>query len=94
MDCLYNLSASFDPPVDDEYVPESDQDERDVKEQIKVQNTSKAKKHACVYWVRLYSIMARHLEQMHGNEPEVARVLYLPKNAKERAVKLCQTLVK
>ena len=32
LDCLYNLSASFDPPVDDEYVPESDQDERDVKE--------------------------------------------------------------
>ena len=86
LDCLYNLSASFDPPVDDEYIPTSDQDERHVKEQIKIQNTSKAKKHACVYCERLYSKMARHLEQMHWNEPEVSKVLLLPKNSKERAL--------
>ena len=42
------------------------------------------KKHACVYCMQLYSKMARHLEQVHKDELEVAKALSFPKRSKER----------
>ena len=42
------------------------------------------KKHACVYCLQLYSKMARHLEQVHKDELEVAKALSYPKRSKER----------
>lgn len=41
-------------------------------------------RHACVYCMQLYSKMARHLEQVHKEELEVAKALSNPKRSQER----------
>lgn len=42
------------------------------------------KHHCCLYCERFYSKIARHLEQVHHEELEVAKVLMLKKGSKER----------
>ena len=48
------------------------------------QSKQHAKKHSCVFCGKLYSKIARHLEQVHYNEVEVAKILVLPKKSKAR----------
>ncbi|GFO00947.1 hypothetical protein PoB_002745200 [Plakobranchus ocellatus] len=50
------------------------------------------KKHCCVFCNKLVSKIARHLEQMHASEPEVALALMLPKASKERKNKFSEIL--
>ena len=42
------------------------------------------KNHSCLYCEKQISKMARHLEQVHADELEVAKVLNLTKKSKER----------
>ena len=46
------------------------------------------KKHACPYCSKLYAKMARHLEQMHNEELDVASALSSAKGSKERNTRL------
>ena len=52
------------------------------------------KKHNCVYCNSMYSKIARHLEQKHSKETEVAFALSLPKNSNERKKKWNELLKK
>ena len=52
------------------------------------------KKHNCVYCNIMYSKIARHLEQKHSKETEVAFALSLPKNSNERKNKWNELLKK
>ncbi|XP_063061964.1 uncharacterized protein LOC134454738 isoform X2 [Engraulis encrasicolus] len=45
-------------------------------------------KHFCLFCGKGYSKMARHLEQMHQKEQEVARALAFPKKSKMRRIQL------
>ncbi|XP_059192255.1 uncharacterized protein LOC131974118 [Centropristis striata] len=42
------------------------------------------KRHYCLYCLKPFSKIARHLEAVHGNVEEVARAFLYPKNSKER----------
>lgn len=42
------------------------------------------KRHSCPYCHNMYAKLARHMEQMHSGELEVAATLALPKHSKER----------
>ncbi|KAG7465900.1 hypothetical protein MATL_G00159130 [Megalops atlanticus] len=46
------------------------------------------KKHYCMFCFKSLSRMARHLEQVHSNEPEVAKALLFPKRSRERKIQL------
>ncbi|XP_022055392.2 leukocyte receptor cluster member 8 homolog isoform X2 [Acanthochromis polyacanthus] len=46
------------------------------------------KKYYCVYCVKPFSKMARHLESKHKDHAEVARALEFPKGSKERRIQL------
>ncbi|XP_046567970.1 uncharacterized protein LOC124276367 [Haliotis rubra] len=89
-------SEAFEDP---EYVPDSSGDEgasqllpvtTDKPKQILVQSCIKisgkreAKMHCCLFCSKYYSKMPRHMEQIHANEPRVARVLCLAKKSRER----------
>ncbi|XP_039623367.1 uncharacterized protein si:dkey-117m1.4 isoform X2 [Polypterus senegalus] len=46
------------------------------------------KKHYCMFCEKGFKKIARHLEQMHSNEPEVAKAVSHKKGSKERAILL------
>ena len=49
-------------------------------------NTRGTKLHCCVYCEKLYTKMARHLEQKHVNESDVAKVVVLAPKSNERRI--------
>ena len=46
----------------------------------------RGKRHSCVYCEKLYDNIARHMERMHSDQNEVAKILNFPKGSKERRV--------
>ena len=52
------------------------------------------KKHCCFFCNKFYAKMARHLEQCHKNESEVASILCLSKKSKSRKAKFLHIMKK
>ncbi|XP_014679259.1 PREDICTED: uncharacterized protein LOC106819109, partial [Priapulus caudatus] len=49
-----------------------------------LQNTLTSKQHCCMYCEKLYAKVPRHMEQVHSEEHEVAKILAMPKMSKRR----------
>ena len=58
---------------------------------VETSNMKSQKRNYCIFCTKLQSQLARHLETVHRNEPDVKKFSVLPKNNPERK-KIIQTL--